>query len=46
MNTGNEFTDFKMTFSISVIAYFNKMINVKTAEEALNKRFSNVCKEA
>lgn len=36
---GFEFDDFKITFSISIIAYIRKILVISEAEEALGKHF-------
>ena len=39
-NSGFEYCDFKLTFSISLRAYLNRMLLITQAEQALSKDFS------
>ncbi len=42
---GYEYRDFKLTFSISVIAYINKIRVISEAEERLGKKFTLATKD-
>jgi hypothetical protein len=42
---GYEFSDFKITFSISVIAYLKKILIISEAEEVLGKHFRLASKD-
>jgi hypothetical protein len=43
--SGFEFTDFKITFSISIMAYLNKIKVISTVEDALAKKFTKSSKD-
>jgi hypothetical protein len=42
---GFEYEDFKITFSISIIAYINKVLRIAEAEEKLKMKFILSSKE-